>query len=690
MNLQNRTILVVEDSLTIRMQTKELLQENGFEVLLAKNGCQCLQVLEDEKPDIILLDIIMPEMDGIEACRRIKADERLNKIPILILTAQTDVNSKVKGLDAGADDYIVKPFEIEELMARVKSVMRRIELQEQLQKEQDKYKFLVENTTDVIWTADMNLNTTYVSPSVIRMVGYTPQEIIAQTLEERYVPSSIKAINKVFSEELANENDKNHDPGRSRVLELQVKCKDGRIIWIEMTVTFKRDPNGLLQGVHGIYRDITKRKEAELALKITNVELEESKKMLEGKANQSEMANINKSKFLANMSHELRSPLNSILILSDMLAQNKEGNLFENQVKCAATVNSSGKDLLELIDEILDLAKVESGKIEILPDNVCLEDVKMTMDRYYTYQANAIGVDFSVRIEKDLPDYIHTDSQRLNQILKNLLSNALKFTDKGSITLSVSRPPADTDLARIRLDGLNHNSIIAFSISDTGLGIPEDKLDHVFEAYSQAEKTTSRDFGGTGLGLPISRMLAQLLGGDIIVTSKEHVGSTFTLYIPESIKEKKDEMKPETIENHAAATNKVDSNIKAVPLPENKTILMAEDDMRNAFALSGIIEARGADVIITKDGRQCIEKLEEYSDDIDLVLMDMKMPEMDGYEAMTKIKKMEPFSKLPIIAITANAMDGDREECLKAGADRYMAKPVDIEKLISMISKMIT
>ncbi len=420
-------------------------------------------------------------------------------------------------------------------------------------------------------------------------------------------------------------------------------------------------------------------------IEIKNREIEIARRNLEEKAEQLALSSRYKSEFLANMSHELRTPLNSLLILSKLLADNEDHSLSDKQVEYAGTIHSAGSDLLSLINDILDLSKVEAGKMEVRPAPVVLEDVRGYVERAFQPVAEEKGLAFEVELGPGLPRTVTTDEQRLQQILKNLLSNAFKFTGGGGVTLRLEPAP----------DGR-----IAFSVADTGVGIPADKLRLIFEAFQQGEGGTSRKYGGTGLGLSISREIARLLGGELDVRSAPGEGSQFTLLLPleyvpvDTEPVMLTEMAPEL---HATTVPEKQANGRPLPdavdehpsltaadraLLEGRKVLLVDDDVRNVFALASLLESRGMEVLFAENGREAIETLRE-SPDVDLVLMDIMMPEMDGHEAVRRIREMAEFKELPIVALTAKAMQGDREKSLLAGASDYVAKPVDSERLLS-------
>ncbi len=417
-------------------------------------------------------------------------------------------------------------------------------------------------------------------------------------------------------------------------------------------------------------------------LKKKNIELENARRTIEEKARELEISGRYKSQFLANMSHELRTPLNSLLLLSNLLMQNRDGNLTDKQVEFASTIHKASSDLLMLINDILDLSKIEAGRVEIDFEDMDIEDFLAGMEQSFIQVAREKGLAFRTEKADGLPACIVTDRQKVEQIVRNLLSNSFKFTSSGGITLSIRRPDAGADLSAT---GLDPAETVAFAVSDTGIGIPEDKQELIFEAFRQVDGNISRQYGGTGLGLSISKELAGLLGGDIRLESMQGQGSTFILYLPE----RPEDMKGTGEGAVAAAPAEGVCSVSAAAHNRNgvlkgKKILVADDDMRNAYALSNVLEQKDMKVLIVKNGREAVECLQE-NPDVNLVIMDIMMPGMDGYEAIRRIRMQQRFGKLPVIALTAKAGRDDRNRCIEAGASDYLAKPFNIEKLLSVI-----
>ncbi|WP_159765963.1 HAMP domain-containing protein [Streptomyces sp. HM190] len=583
-----------------------------------------------------------------------------------------------------------------------------------------------------------------------------------------------------------------------------------------------------------------------------NLEIEQARQELETRAQELALASKYKSEFLANMSHELRTPLNSLLILAQLLAQNPSRNLTPKQVEYAGIIHSAGSDLLQLINDILDLSKVEAGKMDVTPERVPLRKLLEYVEATFRPMTTQKSLDFTVATAPGTPADLLTDDSRLRQVLRNLLSNAVKFTEQGGVELRIE-PAADRE---VPVGVLRGGPVVAFRVKDTGIGIPHQQLEAIFGAFQQADGTTSRKYGGTGLGLSITREIAHLLGGAVTVDSTPGQGSTFTLYLPVARADFEDvlaggprsveqsdtaELPPATRPDTAPSVSperrrrrllvveerprglltlvaeravadiapdpddplgaidiitavgaqeaastlaadpchcvvlelgmpdgegarlleamEGDSALASVPVLVHtghrvelaheqtlrsraesrpldflssldelreritlhlsaeepgdvlslvrgedlqrpaaevvddaflgRTVLVVDDDARNLFALSGVLELHGFQVLHADNGRKGIEMLLAHPD-ISLVLMDVMMPEMDGYTATAEIRAMDRYAELPIIAVTAKAMPGDQEKSLASGANDYVTKPVDTNDLIGRVRRWLS
>lgn len=436
----------------------------------------------------------------------------------------------------------------------------------------------------------------------------------------------------------------------------------------------------------------------EKSRELTQIQVE-----LENYASELKQSSQYKSEFLANMSHELRTPLNSMLILSQMLAENAHGTLLPEEQEYARVIHGAGGDLLLLINDILDLSKVEAGKLDVHVDEMDTTELPFVMEHHFRPLAEKKGLVFTVERDPAIPDFIYSDGLRVHQIIKNLLSNAIKFTEQGSVRLTLRPYRPELDAAA---EGNVQGPIaLVVSVADTGIGIPAGMHEAVFDPFRQADGTTNRKYGGTGLGLSISRELSKLLRGHITLASSEGSGSTFTLYLPsltggaaEGVASaniaithvrgaagQSGQAKPEHgVGDTVAETAAGRPDEAARGQFDGRSVLIVDDDVRNVFALTSALEKTGFAVTVAHDGQECLELLRQGMS-VDLVLMDIMMPVMDGYEAMRKIRSQPRFARLPIIALTAKAMKQDREQCLAAGASDYISKPIDMSQLLSLI-----
>ncbi len=405
------------------------------------------------------------------------------------------------------------------------------------------------------------------------------------------------------------------------------------------------------------------------------------------------------------MSHELRTPLNNLLILARMLSENSDKNLTSKQVKFAETIHTSGTDLLSLISDILDLSKIESGKMDVEVGGIRFSELEDYCLRTFRHVADGKGLDFTAELGENLaPEIIHTDAKRLQQVLKNLLSNALKFTEQGSVRLSIDKvtsgwSPANSILSRAK-------SVIAFSVLDTGIGIATEKQRIIFEAFQQADGTTSRRYGGTGLGLSISRELARLLGGEIRLQSAPGVGSTFTLYLPQTYvtpsTQSKSEvlriMPPVLLEQAVKETAdaSVDMILPATAMPTEELVedlvidddrnlvqpgdaalLIVEDDITFARILVDLAHDRGLKTLVALRGSSAMTLAREFKPGA--ITLDINLPDMAGWTILDRLKHDPATRHIPVHIISG---DEDRRRGLALGAMTYLEKSVTNELLV--------
>ena len=432
-----------------------------------------------------------------------------------------------------------------------------------------------------------------------------------------------------------------------------------------------------------------------------NNALETLRKDLEKKATDLTTTSKYKSEFLANMSHELRTPLNSLLLLSRLLADNKEGNLLADQVDSAQIIYNSGNDLLNLINEILDLSKIEAGKMELHMEDIELRDFGSTLERNFKHLAREKNLSLNIVVRDNVPAIIVNDRQRMDQVLKNFLSNAFKFTNSGGVTVEIYKPEMGITFFRPEL---TCDNTIAIDVRDTGIGIPKDKQTQIFEAFQQLESGTARKYGGTGLGLSISRELAQLLGGEVHLQSEENKGSTFTLFLPrKTIQESPAEAKgfPAKTKDEKESTVCVSSVVPEfnsdAPLENSlgddrddindgdKTILIVEDDISFATTLLTFCREKGFKCLASLTGEEALKLVALYP--LNAIILDIHLPGIDGWTVLENLKENPATRHIPVHFMSA---DDPVPEAFAKGAIGYLTKPVNREDLEKALADMTT
>ena len=523
-------ILIVDDSDVVRSILCQALQQDGYELHTAADGEEGRQKVHTLKPDLVLLDVEMPKLDGFAVLREVRANFKVDEVAVIMVTSQSDGKGITRAFEEGAFDYIPKPATDSEIKARVRNAIRALQL-----------------------------------------------------LREQ---------------------------------------KTLRI--------------------------------------------------------QAEAANQSKSAFLANMSHEIRTPMTAILGYTDILElEAKSLQLPELISDSLDTIKRNGGHLMELINDILDLSKIEAGKLDV--ESICCSPQTIVEEVLELVQvrAEAKGLKLEASYQFPLPAEIHSDPTRIRQILINLIGNAIKFTEVGIIRLNTSF-----------LENPGEEPQVQFTVIDQGIGMTEAQMSNLFRPFSQADSSTTRKYGGTGLGLTICKRLTDVLGGDISVTSKLNQGSQFSATVKTGNLEGVPLLQELQQNDNTQSTNPVPAQPEEQALSlKGRKILLAEDGPDNQKLISFILKKAGAEVTVAENGeaaRQAAMRAMEIGLLYDVILMDMQMPILDGYGA-TRILREQGYSG-PIISLTANAMEGDREKCISVGCNDHVTKPIDRRKLISMIA----
>ncbi len=533
-------------------------------------------------------------------------------------------------------------------MAIARDISERKQAEEALRQSENLYRLLADNVHDVIWTTDHQLLPSYVSPSVAHLTGFPPQDGANTIYREIIRPSP---FHRNRSELLTLTED------RPLHWESEITTARGNKIWVESIASPLPENSNQFIGIIGVTRDITSRKTIML-------ELEAAKE-------QAFAANRAKSEFLANMSHEVRTPMNGVLGMLQLL---KLTELNQDQLGYVETAMVSGKSLLTIINDILDYSKIEAGKLMLTPEEFSLRDVVTTLIKTFSTSVNPQRLQLHYTIAPDIPEYLIADPVRVRQILSNLVGNAIKFTEQGDIWIDISRGP-DGNCSQVQL---------VCTIADTGIGVPEGVGEQLFEPFTQAEPERQATLKGTGLGLSIVKQLVVQMGGAIHLERNSLGGTTvsFTLYVTSS--------RSDSISNSPQPAEPQLSR----PLRCLQTLIV-EDEQINQQILQAILIKLGHAPTIAGDGRRALQMLRQSATGpadcpFDLVLMDVQMPDLDGI-ATTRLLRNAPeyywVRDIPIIALTAYAMTGDRERCLAAGMNGYLAKPVDVNALASLLAE---
>lgn len=637
-------ILIVDDREENIIALEALLNRDDIRIFSTTSPNDALKIAWENQIAIALVDVQMPEMDGFELVEMLKANPRTRDILVIFVTAiSKEARYAVKGFGAGAVDYLYKPLDPYITSAKVDAFVQLARSQAEIREKNNElqnYAIVVKNSADIICTVDARtLRIDSINPAVEKILGYKPDELHEHSIVDLAVEDDRSQFRKKLGEII-----KDNLP--FAIFEFRFETFDKRTIWVECRIAYRNKT--LFLNIS----DISPQKSYQEQLIKSKEAAEYGKKV--------------KETFLANMSHELRTPVNGIIGITALL---RNTALDEQQKGMLELLETSSQSLLAVINDVLDISKIEAGKFSIVRTANNLRRLVKSVYDLLKFKADEHHIEFILDIGKDVPEFILIDSLRLNQILMNLLSNAIKFTDKGHVRLKISVLQKHHDKVKLK-----------FTVEDTGIGIPSDKINTIFESFEQAEDDTTAKYGGTGLGLAIVKKLIELKGGTLTLNSQIGKGSVFNFTNWYEIVEQSDE--------------KSEPRDRGIVLPafNNINVLLVEDNLVNQYMLTKILKDWNVNVDVVDNGRKALQKLRE--NDYDIVLMDTHMPEMSGYQTAKTIRVdfEEPKRSVPIISLSAASYDHEQQQALSSGMNEVLAKPFlpyelheKMEKLLNVV-----
>ncbi len=654
------TLLVIEDDAVDMKAIERVLEKSSLNVSRiwpATSLAEASVQLKENTPDIILLDLGLPDSSGLDSVSQLQ--KLAQNTPIIVLTGLTDQEIAITAVQKGVQDYLTKScINVCSLSRAIRYAIERKEHERKLHAIEKRYRTIFENSAVAIMMFDDQDRLVSWNRVTEELLGMDREDLYCKQVEALYTESE-------WPSAWIQDHAQGDMPHR---LETKIVKKGGALIDVDVSWSILTESRNGVDGSVYVVQDITNRKCAERQLKAAmeeakrmNEELTEATARANDLAAQAEIASAAKSKFLANMTHEIRTPMNAVIGFSDILADLPLDPVHKEYVEI---IRQSGRHLVSLLNDILDLSKIEAGRLQIEMVECELPSLLETLESMMRILAEKKGLQFHVVSNPDLPDRIYTEPVRLHQCLTNLVNNAIKFTESGHVCVRVFREDSSSD------------PYLRFDVEDSGVGIPKDKQQSIFEAFTQLDVDTTRRYEGTGLGLTITRSLIEMLGGSLLLKSRQGKGSVFSLRVPVgACKGKKVSTDKTNEDNDMASQDHVYEG----------HVLVAEDVQTNQRLVHLMLERIGLKVTIAENGDQAIKMATSRT--FDLILMDVQMPGLNGLDA-TKALRLRGIS-IPIVALTAHTMREDRQECLEAGCNAYLSKPIDRAELIQIIERYL-
>jgi PAS domain S-box-containing protein len=652
-------ILFVEDlSSDVDLAVLELRKEKlTFEYTTVCTRVDLFKALKKFNPDLIISDYMMPAFSGLQALKTLK--EFNPEIPFILCTGSINEETAVECLKAGADDYVIKehmtrlPFAVKEVLEqhRIQSEKRAAELS--LKESEEKFRSIMENSADAIFLTDQQGNYLYTNKAITDMLGYTSGEMIRKTIIDLFPKNKADEYFEIYKQVL-NEG--------KVFTEIELLKKDGNFISTDLNSVLL--PGGM---VYGSCRDITERKQVQQELIKHRDHLEElineRTEELRLAKKEADEANKAKSEFLANMSHEIRTPMNAVLGYAELLGFTLEDRTQRDYLE---SIKSSGKSLLTLINDILDLSKIEAGKLELQFEFVSSQIFFSEFERIFSLRISEKGLKFILDISSGTPAGIYIDEARLRQIILNLIGNAIKFTEKGSIRLKVYAE--NPQIINYSIGKAEEFIDLIIEITDTGIGISKEMREEIFYPFVQGQRQNIKKYGGTGLGLTITQRLVQLMEGTIDIDSRLKKGSSFKIKIPGV--------------SYLRDFEKIAEEIQLDPadiLFEKATIIVADDVEHNRQYLKDALRNTKIQIVEAEDGQQAFSLAKKIVPD--LIITDIRMPVLDGFGLLNKLKSDDLLNHIPVIAYSASVMKAQRDRIRMSEFNGLLIKPVQVTEL---------